>query len=391
MAPIDVGTCFVLTGLGAAVGLALMSLVRTDEARVRDSVTLYKIALALLTGMALQACLPDPWRAEALKHAIGLAAMAVAVLGLAFRELNGRRTHRWLGAGLVASAGCVVSFGATLEPLGFEVAMACTFTAIGLLVSLDQLHLVRLRGRVRAGELTLVVVAIGFTLIWALTLRHALTSPDPVPPHWIHAPPWLVPLAALSYALLPLAVAAVALAIINDRLMQTVRAHALSDELTGLLSRRGLREMGHQMLDGEPGEPGRPGMIAMLMIDVDHFKSINDRWGHLIGDEVLRHVAAVIRSHLRSDALLARYGGEEFTVLLPLQHVDEAHTVAERLRQAVEQTPCATASGPIRVSVSVGVAHYRRRETLDQALGRADERLYEAKQTGRNRVVVAPL
>lgn len=370
------------------MGLGLMFLVRTDEPRVRESVALYKLALCLLSTMAWQALAPHDWSVWALKHAIGCAAMGVAVLGLAFRELNGRHTPRLVGAGLVAVVGALVSWGAVLDDRGFELTLASAFFGIGLLVALDQVWLIYLRSQARAGEITLLAVAGVFTLTWLVSLHHGVTSADPIPPHWIYAPAWLVPISALAYAILPLAVAAVALAIINDRLVQTLRARALSDELTGVLSRRGLRELGEQML---AGQTDRPELMAVLMLDVDHFKSINDRYGHRVGDEVLRHVADVIKSNLRADALLARYGGEEFTVLLPLHSPEEAHAVAERLRLAVERTPCHGSQGPIKVSMSVGVAYYRLRETLDDALGRADERLYEAKQTGRNRVVVAAI
>jgi diguanylate cyclase (GGDEF)-like protein len=130
--------------------------------------------------------------------------------------------------------------------------------------------------------------------------------------------------------------------------------------------------------------------VALLMIDIDHFKSINDRHGHLIGDEVLRHVTQVLSDHLRDDALLARYGGEEFTVMLPLRAAEDAQVVAERLRQVVEAHPCQAGAGPssvtIGVTISVGVAFHHRTRPLEDALSRADARLYEAKQGGRNRV-----
>lgn len=103
-------------------------------------------------------------------------------------------------------------------------------------------------------------------------------------------------------------------ATINARLTQQLRARSLSDDLTGALSHRGLRELGERMLAPAAQSDSQ---VAVLMIDLDHFKVINDRYGHAMGDDVLRHVTHVVRDHLREDALLARYGGEEFTVLLP--------------------------------------------------------------------------
>jgi diguanylate cyclase (GGDEF)-like protein len=216
-----------------------------------------------------------------------------------------------------------------------------------------------------------------------IVLADTLVAPGPYPPDWLHAPNWLRPISGISLALLPLTVAALAFSTINARLSQQLRARALSDELTGALSRRGLRELGGRMLAMQHHQTSQ---VAVLMIDLDHFKSINDRYGHVIGDEVLRHVTMVVRDRLRDDALLARYGGEEFTVLLPVNQPQEAHGVAERLRKAIESTPCETHVGPIRVTVSIGVGFHGPECTLEEDLTKADALLYSAKQAGRNRV-----
>jgi diguanylate cyclase (GGDEF)-like protein len=197
------------------------------------------------------------------------------------------------------------------------------------------------------------------------------------------APDWLLAPSALGIALLPLSVASVVFAIVNERQHQQLRDRASSDDLTGALSRRGLRERGERLLS-DRGEAA--GGVAVLMIDVDHFKAINDRHGHLVGDQVLRHVTALLSEHLREDALLARYGGEEFTVVLPVRSHDDALTVAERLRQVVEQQPCEVDGQTIAATVSIGVAFHRPAASLEDALSRADARLYEAKQAGRNRI-----
>jgi diguanylate cyclase (GGDEF)-like protein len=173
-------------------------------------------------------------------------------------------------------------------------------------------------------------------------------------------------------------------AIINERLNQQLRARALSDDLTGALSRRGLRELGERMLAQQQRQPRD---IAVLMVDADHFKAINDRHGHLVGDDVLRHLTQTLRDNLRVDALLARYGGEEFTVLLPVRQRDEALKVAERLRDTVARSPCESRSGPIPITVSIGVSYHGPGSTLEDDLSRADALLYRAKAEGRNRVV----
>jgi len=138
----------------------------------------------------------------------------------------------------------------------------------------------------------------------------------------------------------------------------------------------------------------------MLMIDIDFFKRVNDRWGHASGDHVLVALADVLRQNLREIDLPARLGGEEFAVLLPQTTLADAEATAERLRAAVQGTPVAPApdapppgegDGHIHFTVSIGVAEAVSDDsrTLDAMLATADRRLYAAKQAGRNRVCAA--
>lgn len=128
--------------------------------------------------------------------------------------------------------------------------------------------------------------------------------------------------------------------------------------------------------------------LALLVIDVDHFKQVNDRLGHLVGDEVLRSIGGQLKRRTRADEMLARYGGEEFMLVLAEASFADAVQVAEELRQAIADTPIETSRGPVVVTISVGVAHCdgRSETTAQQLIDRADSRLYEAKGNGRNRV-----
>lgn len=385
---IDILTCYATAGIGSVVGLGLLALIQTDQPRIMHALNIYRWAFASLAMMSM-IVLSTPETVSTLsKGVIGFAGMGVSLLAWAFRQLNGRRTLPTFGVVATLLVGAVLWGAAFLPDPLYVRTMTAVFCLVSVAMAVDQGWLILRSARGHLSELCLMAVAFVFSAIWLAMLWHAIDVPGPYPDHWLHAPAWLLPMAGLGFALLPLAVAALAFTTINARLMQQLRARALSDELTGCLSRRGLRELGGRMLAMQQHNPSE---VAVLMLDLDHFKAINDRYGHVIGDEVLRHVTHVLRDRLREDALLARYGGEEFTVLLPVRDAREARGVAERLRKAVESTPCETKMGPIRCTVSIGVSFHNDANTLEDDISQADHRLYAAKQGGRNRVeFVAP-
>ena len=166
---------------------------------------------------------------------------------------------------------------------------------------------------------------------------------------------------------------------------------ASQDPLTGAANRRALM----QALETELARASRQHTpLALLMVDIDHFKRVNDHYGHLAGDHVLRHIVGVLRQRLRASDVLGRYGGEEFMVLLPGTGLHGAAQLAEQLRQAVQAAPCEWQGQRIPFTVSIGVAASadtpadpsRTSEALLQA---ADQALYRAKDDGRNRVALA--
>jgi diguanylate cyclase (GGDEF)-like protein len=154
----------------------------------------------------------------------------------------------------------------------------------------------------------------------------------------------------------------------------------MTDELTGLPNRRAVLAR----LDGFLAAGND---CAVLILDIDHFKTINDQHGHLVGDEVLRAVAGVVAGLLRGPMVAGRLGGEEFLLLLPEMDLDEAVQVGEQVRAAVAQLDTSRwfSGRPLSVSAGVAVAHPGPGGVAD-ALRRADEALYEAKAAGRNRV-----
>lgn len=388
MLAIDVFTCYGAAGAGSLVGLGLISQIRTDQNRVRTALTLYRWAFCGLAWLLLIVLSPDALRPAVTQVAIGFAAAGVALLAWAFRQLNGRRTPPRLGWALTGAAALILWVVAALgSDTDYAQAVAWVFAVVSLVMAIDQGWLILRSPRIQRSELSLLIVAGAFALIWMITLVHSLgAAGGPYPAHWLYAPDWLLPITALSFAVLPLSVASLVFAIINQRLNLQLRNRALSDDLTGALSRRGLRELGERMLSLQAHQPTS---VAVLMMDVDHFKAVNDRHGHPVGDDVLRQVTQLTRERLRDDALLARYGGEEFTVLLPVRSHLEASAVAERLRQMLASTPCETRGGPVSITVSIGVAFHQPERTLEDALAQADACLYEAKLAGRNRVVTA--
>lgn len=383
----DLFTSFVIGGAASLLGLGVMASVQVEQARIQYALTLYRWGFFFTAALLLGGLAPLDRARLVFQAGFGFVAAGGVLIGWASRQMQGRRTPPWFGWALTALAALVLWLGAWMLPdSGYVLLLASVFTIISGLVFLDQAWVIVRGANVSANEWFFLVLVGGYALNWVILLVHALTVPGPYAVHWVHGPLWWLPVTAVAYGLLPLCVATVVFSIINERLAVQLRTRALSDELTGALSRRGLRELGERMLVAPRRQYKQ---IAVLLLDVDHFKKVNDTYGHLVGDDVLRHLVSVMQDKLRDDALLARYGGEEFVVLLPIRHPHEAQVVAERLRQAVESSQTQSTAGLIKITISVGVAFHRPDETLEQTLGAADLLLYEAKQNGRNRVTLA--
>lgn len=167
-----------------------------------------------------------------------------------------------------------------------------------------------------------------------------------------------------------------------------LRRLAATDTLTGLANRRHFLD---QMALALARCQRHDTPIALLMLDLDFFKQVNDQYGHATGDEVLRHVAGIMAASLRRIDLLGRLGGEEFAILLPDTDVEGATEFAERLRQETATHPASTPTGEIRITISIGVTPFLADDAhVDTILARADRALYRAKGNGRNRVEVEP-
>jgi diguanylate cyclase (GGDEF)-like protein len=174
------------------------------------------------------------------------------------------------------------------------------------------------------------------------------------------------------------------LLLVKERTDRDIMHLAMTDSLTQIPNRRALTEYAERSLARRTGLP-----MALLMIDADHFKQINDTHGHQVGDEVLCKLASLLTARLRGHDLLGRFGGEEFMVIAPETGTEGALSLAESLRRIIDSTPFTTAKGLIPISVSIGISNCAataKRELKDM-LAEADAALYDAKHTGRNKVV----
>ena len=340
-------------------------------------------------------------------------------------QARSRAEERTLEADVLRGAGAVV-----VSSLDAEAAVRSVIDQLGLLVPLDSAFVCELRDR----ELTLVggthdvtedgwrnfsrnrlpalhkVIASRAPVVIA---THPVTSsPDPSAAAGTPAAgrALMVPLISRGSAvgLLfvfrtggdfdPDAVRAVvsmadylALALSNARLYSSMQERAEIDQLSGVLTRRAYLEIAERIVD-ESFHHGRP--LCCLMVDIDHFKSINDTYGHLAGDQAIRSIGSILREQLRSTDRIGRYGGEEFSAILPDTELETGLAVAERLRAVIEATGFPGIDR--KVTASIGVNEVPKatpgtdgstRLTVEQIMKRADEALFDAKRRGRNRVV----
>jgi diguanylate cyclase (GGDEF)-like protein len=171
-----------------------------------------------------------------------------------------------------------------------------------------------------------------------------------------------------------------------------LRHDASTDHLTGMMNYANLMEALQQHIDRTQDKAGQGKdrqHLCLVMIDLDHFKKINDTYGHVIGDFVLRHVAGRIKAGVREFDMVGRFGGEEFVIIMADTTLHVAQNIAERVRQVVMDTPLHLKEFNIQITISLGVAMLMEGERKEALLERADAAMYEAKKAGRNRVKIA--
>jgi len=214
----------------------------------------------------------------------------------------------------------------------------------------------------------------------------ACSARPPRAANWCWSPGGARSFASEDAELLEAFSAVASLAIRNGELLAEVRSLAVTDPMTGALNRRGFYARAEQEL-ARCGRYGRP--LSLVMVDADHFKRVNDTYGHDADDRVLVAIVATSRRGTRTTDVIARLGGEEFCLLLPETRAPDAAVVADRLRCAIADLSFGTRGCEFRVTASFGIAEVRPGEGIEEVLRRADEALYRAKEGGRNRVETA--
>lgn len=351
--------------LGRYAGVALQNARRYQEA-LRESARRHLLYQASLTFGATLA--PEELY-QAIHHTLARMMPCDTVVIARFDEAAGEIDYVYLsdGRGRWPShrmpvtrglLGWVIRTGASMRLLGCDPAVEAIFGAEPFGMDEDP-----------TGSLVAAALQVGDRVIGAISVQAVI--PDAYTPDDLDA--------------LEMLAATAAIALQNAHHVARVQELATTDPLTGVANRRHFFDLARLEVERSI-RYGRP--LSLLMFDADHFKQVNDRYGHGVGDEVLRAIASRCRASLREVDVIGRYGGEEFLVLLPETTGAQALQVAERLREAVASEPVQTSAGPVEVQISLGVASLPvgQTATVEALLDQVDQALYGAKAAGRNTV-----
>jgi diguanylate cyclase (GGDEF)-like protein len=279
----------------------------------------------------------------------------------------------WLGACLVPAIGGDVV--ARIVIVSLLNAMFCGLTALELWTR---------RGDVLPSHRPLMLTFTSFGFIMLVRASLAGVAPFPVGIQPVDTL-WLAGFTLLVFGHFAFG-AILFFSMTRERREEEQRGFAMSDPLTGLMNRRAFSDFSERM---NRRRSGLRRAMALLVLDLDHFKSINDRFGHDTGDRMLKCFAEIAETNVRPSDRLFRVGGEEFCFLLPETTIAEAKVVAERIRQSLELVSIDTALGRAETTVSIGIAATDRDVPIDVLVAAADAALYEAKARGRNRIVTS--
>lgn len=369
-------------GLYAIGWMACALLLKEDEAAV---VHWGLFLLLLSAGLLLAGLRSDPrtWWAYNGANLLTLLAFALMRRGveLFFREPP-RDGEQMAMLAVVGSAIALMDTG----PTGSGWRILLSYAGFGYVMA-RLIADVRVPVRAEFGRAAwLGVVVPGLVIVLLLVLlavRQALSLGAPQEMHSTSSGVGLMPLYLFGSALFNFGF----MVLLTQRLLLKLKRASRRDALTGLENRGAIdATVQHQWAQSSRGAAG----FALLLIDVDHFKRINDAHGHAVGDQVLEHVASVIAAQARQADSVGRYGGDEFIIVAPQSTLAGAAQAAERLRMAMEAEPIHARASDLRVTLSIGVAATTSEDVaVADVLARADRALYRAKAKGRNRVEAA--
>ncbi|HTG03609.1 MAG TPA: GGDEF domain-containing protein [Bradyrhizobium sp.] len=329
------------------------------------------VALSTLAGDMLGAML------SLALNAVGFA--ACGMVWNAARVFHGRKPNL---PGLLLGAMVWVAAVMTLKPEASAIRfmIGAAIVAIYATLTASQLWSERRKTLQRRWPAIVVPVLHGFVLMLPILLGGLLRPHDDA-----FAGSIWVTVFSIELVLYAVATVFVIFMLVSERVVTAHKTAASTDPLTGMFNRRGFAEATSRVIERE-ANAGRP--VTVLIFDLDHFKSINDRFGHSAGDEILKLFATVVLSTLRITDLSGRVGGEEFAALLPCP-LEEGVIAAERVREAFADSGIVVEDGPVDTTVSIGVAGGPAGTELEVLLAAADSALYQAKRNGRNRVEAA--
>jgi diguanylate cyclase (GGDEF)-like protein len=313
---------------------------------------------------------------------LALTAVGFTACGMvwnAARVFHGRKPNL---PGLVLGAIAWIAAVMTLPPEAHEIRLTIGAAIVAIYAALTATQLWSERRRTMQTRWPAIVVPVlhGFVLMLPILLG------DVLHPHGdLFSNSIWVTVFAIELVLYSVGTVFVIFMLVSERTVTAHKTAASMDPLTGMFNRRGFAEATSRVIERE-AHAGRP--VTVMIFDIDHFKSINDRFGHPAGDEILKLFSAIVVNSLRITDLSGRIGGEEFAALLPCS-LEEAVVAAERVREAFESSGIVDETGPVDTTVSIGVAGGPAGTELEVLLAAADTALYQAKRGGRNRVEAA--
>jgi diguanylate cyclase (GGDEF)-like protein len=305
--------------------------------------------------------------------------VACAMVWNAARVFHGRRPS-WAGLVIGALAWVAAVTSLPHDAVALRMTAGAAIVAFYAVMTASELWTERRKTLQKRWPAVVVPVLHGFVLMLPILLGDVLHGERPNFATSIWAMAFTVELVLYAIGTVFLI-----FMLVSERTVSAHKIAASCDPMTGLFNRRGFAEATARMIARE-AKVGRP--ITVMIFDIDHFKSINDRFGHPAGDEVLKLFATIVTNTLRLTDLSGRIGGEEFAAMLPCT-LEEALHAAERVREAFETCGVAIDEAPVATTVSIGVAGGPPGTELDVLLAAADTALYQAKRGGRNRVEAA--